>query len=463
MVTNYLSKIYILFIFISTFGCETPKHLTKKGNKLLEKEFYYDACTYYFKALNKNSVFIKAKEGLKDAGEKQIDTYLDNFFRNKSYGNKRRAIYNYLDAVKLKDKIETYSINIEISQMYRRDFNTLLDEYVEKSYNNALEFLNNENFPEAEEIFHEISILKPNFRDVNSMKDIATYEPIYRKANELLEIKKFRSSYYEFDKIPLNYKKCREKKNLAQNEAMYSIAILKFENHTTSTGLENSISSQIVDKLISINNPFLKIVDRRLTNTIINEQILGMSGQVKEKTNAKAGELIGAKAVLSGNLANCNQTQIPLEKIFKKGWFRTIKTIYNEDKTKSYDTTLEKIKYNIIKGSNNVEIGFNFQLTSTESGEILISKLINKSKKDEVYYAQSNLDYRKIFPGNWIWQNRKSSDDYISSSKSEKRALDRLFRSKKNLLSIDQLTNNIVNQITNQVTQQINNYNPEND
>mgnify|MGYP007000319190 len=143
--------------------------------------------------------------------------------------------------------------------------------------------------------------------------------------------------------------------------------------------------------------------------------------------------------------------------------FRTIKTIYNEDKTNSYDTTFEKIKYNIIKGNNNVEIGFNFQLTSTESGEILISKLINKSKKDEVYYAQSNLDYRKIFPGNWIWQNRKSSDDYISSSKSEKRALDRLFRSKKNLLSTDQLTNNIIKQITNQVTQQINNYNPEND
>ena len=51
----------------------------------------------------------------------------------------------------------------------------------------------------------------------------------------------------------------------------------------------------------------------------------------------------------------------------------------------------------------------------------------------------------------------------LSTSKSEKRSLERLFRSKKNLLSIDDLTNRIINQITNQVTQKINDYNPEND
>ena len=456
-------NIYILIFIICILSCETPKHLTKKGNKLLEKEFYYDACSFYFKALNKNRSFIKAKEGLKTAGESQIDSYLDNFFKNKSYGNKRKAIYNYLDADKLKNRIEIYGINIEIPQMYIEDFNNLLNDYVENSYNSATEFLKNEKFSDAEKLFHEISLLKPNFRDVNSMKDIATYEPIYRNAIHLLEVGKFRAAYYEFDKIPLNYKKCKDQKSLAQNKAMYSIAILKFENHTSTSGLENSISSQIIEKLISKRNPFLKIVDRRLTNSIINEQILGMSGQVKSETNARAGELIGAKAVLSGNLATCNKTQNPIEKIVKKGWLRNIKTIYNEDETKTYDTTYEKIKYNIIKGSNSVDIGFNIQLTSTESGEILISKLINKSEKDQIYYAQSSLDYRKIFPGNWIWQNKKSSDDFISTSKSEKRSLERLFRSKKNLLSIDELTNRIINQITNQVTQKINDYNPEND
>ena len=47
-------------------------------------------------------------------------------------------------------------------------------------------------------------------------------------------------------------------------------------------------------------------------------------------------ELIGAKAVLSGNLSTCNQTQIPQKNIQKRVVQKLIKTIYNEDKKQSH-------------------------------------------------------------------------------------------------------------------------------
>ena len=115
----------ILLFFLNS--CETPKHLTKKGDKYSNQELYIDACSQYIKALNKKRNFLKAKEGLQFAGNKQIDIYLDNFFKNKSFGKKREAIYLYRKAVLLNQKLKNYAIDIYIPQNYTLDYNLLVD------------------------------------------------------------------------------------------------------------------------------------------------------------------------------------------------------------------------------------------------------------------------------------------------------------------------------------------------
>ena len=55
------------------------------------------------KALNKKRDFIDAKEGLRSSGQKQVNTYLDEFFKTKNFGDKRAAIYHYINADDLKE------------------------------------------------------------------------------------------------------------------------------------------------------------------------------------------------------------------------------------------------------------------------------------------------------------------------------------------------------------------------
>ena len=448
----------LLFVLNS---CETPKHLTKKGDKYSNQELYIDACSQYIKALNKKRNFLKAKEGLQFAGNKQIDIYLDNFFKNKSFGKKREAIYLYRKAVLLNQKLKKYSINIDIPQKYTVDYNLLVDEYVETSYNKAVKLLDKEDFTNSESLFKEISKLKPNYKDVNNMKDIATFEPIYRNGNKLLELEKFRAAYYQYDKIPLNYKECNDRKNMALEAGLITIAILKFENATYHYGVESAVSAMVTEELMKLNNPFVKLVDRKLTNTIINEQILGLSGHVAEGTSAQAGKLIGAKAVISGKVVSYTKKYNPIEKTVTKGWLMKRVKKFDSDNKKYYDTTYEKIKYNICQGNSSVDIGFHYQLTSTESGEILYTKLINLNKRDKVHFAESNYNNKNIYPGNWKSQTKKYSSDFISDSRSEKRSLNTLFKSKKNLLSTDQMSNMLYKSIAKKVSNQINNYNPE--
>ena len=61
---------------------------------------------------------------------------------------------------------------------------------------------------------------------------------------------------------------------------------------------------------MKLNNPFIKLVDRTYTKSFIDEQIMGLSGQVAENTNAQAGELIGAKAIISGKLVSFSKQKI---------------------------------------------------------------------------------------------------------------------------------------------------------
>tara|TARA_B100000963_G_scaffold271181_1_gene239363 strand:- start:5386 stop:6810 length:1425 start_codon:yes stop_codon:yes gene_type:complete len=462
---NSFSKIFFLMLVVLPFvSCETPKSLTNKGNKFANKNLLQDANSHYMKALDKKSDFIPAKEGLKSTGQKQINIYLDDFFKSKNFGDNRAAIYHYRDANEMKEKLKRYNIDINIASTYTDDYNSLVDDYVSTTYFEAMNLLDNENFPESEKLLNEVALLKPNFKDVNNLKNVATYEPIYRKANEFLEIEKFRSAYFEYNKIPESYQKTQQRKKMALEAGQFTIAIVEFQNSTRQKGGESAISAQLSDKIMKLNNPFIKLVDRTYTQSFIEEQILGLSGQVSQNTNAQAGKLVGVKSIISGKLVTFSKQKNPIVTTEKKAWAERKVRKYDKETDKYfYETVYDKIKYKEFKGNNSVQISFQFQLISTESGEILLTKLINLSRRDEVHFAESNINYKNILPGNWRWQTKQSPNDIVETSYSQKRALRNLFKNKKNLLSVNDLANEIYEEIATEISHMVNNYNPENE
>ncbi len=462
---NYLLKfIYPLLPLFFVISCDTPKSLTNKGNKFAEKKLYQEANAQYMKALNKKENFIDAKEGLRSSGQKEVNTYLDDFFKTKNFGDIKAAIYHYRNANKAKSLIESYKIDINIPISYTNDYNNLVNDYVNNIYTLAMDMLKQENFSESEKLLKEIALLKPGYKDVDNLKNIATFEPIYRKANEFLELEKFRSAYYNYDKIPDSYQETKQRKKLALESGLFTIAIVEFQNATRQSGGESAISAFTSNKILNLNNPFVKLVDRTYTQSFINEQIMGLNGQVAQNTNAQAGELIGAKAIITGKLVSFSKQKKPISVNEKKAWAeRKVRKYNNETEKYFYETVYDKIKYKEYIGSNSVQIGFQFQLISTESGEILLTKLINLSLSDEVHFAESNVNFRNIVPGNWRWQSKESPNDIIENSYIQKRALRQLFKNKKNLMTVNDLANNVYQDIATEVSQMVNNYNPENE
>ena len=102
------------------------------------------------------------------------------------------------------------------------------------------------------------------------------------------------------------------------------------------------------------------MVDRSLTTTILNEQVLSLSGQVSESTATSAGNLIGAKTILSGNLITFDKNSKKLKETSKKH------SENNQEKNEEtgtfyYETTYDKVRYKEYYGKNEVSVGFQYQ------------------------------------------------------------------------------------------------------
>ena len=461
---NKLYFAFLLFLSFSIISCNGVKSLTKKGDKAFEKSQFEKAVELYFSALEKDNEYSLAKTGLKNSGQRLVNNHLDQFFKTKNFGENRKAIYHYRDASRLSERCSRMNVSLDIPTQYTSDYNILTNKYVADQYDKGMKLLQNEAFLEAEQTFKEIKLLKPNYKDVDDLERVAEFEPKYRMAISYLQNDKFRSAYAQFNKIASNYKDTKDKKQLCLEAGMITIGFVDFKNGTRNKGGEAAISAYLFNELTKLNNPFIKVIDRSLTSTIIDEQVLALSGQTSESTSANAGQLIGAKAILSGNLITYSKKSDKLSETIKKAWFERLIKKYNEETEKHfYEKEYDKVKYKEYYGMNQVSIGFQYQLTSTETGEILLNGIIKLNESDMVNFATANVNYNKLMPGNWKWQNKAHEDDFVSSNISEKRNLRNLFKNKKSLLTIDQLNDKIYKSTSSQISGEINNYNPENE
>ncbi len=455
--------IYLACIFASILmSCNSVKSLTKKGDKAFEKEQYEKAVVLYFDALQKDNSYELAKVGLKKGGQRLVNNHLDLFFKTKNFGENRKAIYHYRDALQMFEKCARINVSLGIPTQYTNDYNSLVNSYVDSQYTKGMQLLQDEEFIKSENIFKEIKVLKPNYKDIDDLQRVAEFEPKYRLAISFLQNEKYRSSYAQFQKIPSNYKDTKAKKQLCLDAGTLTIGFVEFKNGTRNKGGEAAISAHLFDQLTKLKNPFIKVIDRSLTSTIIDEQVLALSGQTSEATSASAGELIGAKAILSGNLITYSKKSEKVKETLKKAWKeRQIKKYNKETEKYFYETEYDKVKYKEFYGMNQVSLGFQYQLTSTETGEILLTGIVNLSESDEVNYATSGVNYKKLVPGNWKYQNKSHENDIVSTSISKKRNLRKLFTNKKTLKTTEQLRDVLYKSTASKVSNKINLYNPE--
>ena len=281
-------------------------------------------------------------------------------------------------------QVNNVNVKLDIPSYYEDYYKEMKTLYIHELYETAQADLDNEKFKDAEEKLKEIQKLEPSFKDVTELTTFAFVEPKYRIGLRAFDNHEYRKAYFLFEEIVNasgDYKESKALMAIAKENAQYTIGILKFENATSIGGIESALSASIVRDLKSLNDPFLVVIDRSNTDKLISEQKLGMTGIIDQSTTAQAGELLGAKAILAGRVVSAEKKSGKLLKRSKTGYLG--KPVYkvNPETGKKYrDMVYSKVYYYEYEQVNKVNYTFQYQLISTETGEILISDLVEKKR-----------------------------------------------------------------------------------
>ena len=437
--------------------------MTKKAFAFEQQEMYSEAANYFLDALRRKHSNIDAAMGLKRTGQLVLDDKLAVFFKAHTGNEYKTAVYSYIAAQDWKSNASEYKVNLDIPVYYQDYYASNLESYLGDVYDRALTHLDKEEFKLGLDYLDEILSLNPAYNDVSELKTYARLEPIYRKATTALDQKKHRKAYYLFSKT-ISYKDSKDLKEFALKEAQFPIAMLPFENATSSANAHKGFESQFLNLFINNKNPFIKIIDRVHIQTILNEQELGLSGLVDSQTAARAGDLFGAKALLVGRLVSLDTKRKLPKASKKKGWEMYKQKQYNSS-TKEYETVTKykKVYYQEYQGNNSVTITVEYKLISTETGEILATNLITDKREDFVNYITFDGNTKNLYSGSWDYKLIANETDLVNKSYSDRKKIQNLLKANKNLRSTEDLKNVALKNVSSSAVAEINAYNPEED
>jgi hypothetical protein len=459
ILTRHIVCISLLAIVLT--GCAS-RRFARLALKSEQAGLYEDAAEYYLKSVQANRNNIESKIGAKKTGQISLDRKLSEFSAAYASGQNKNAVYFYLNAKKYQEKFQYGGIELDMPPSYEEQYNESKKIHVEEKYKVGVKLLQEEKFNESEPIFKEIMQLENNYKDVKDLFKTAHYEPIYRQAKNDYENKTYRKAYYQFNTIVneiTDYKEAVQYRQDALNSATFTIWVRDFESAGDPL-LASRMKNSIISRIKNSGNPFIKIVDNVNVPNPLNDPSLNLSGG---KFRHIANERIpsSVKAILTGKVMNSRISRGTLQNNTAKGYLKQTRQTTNSAGQTVNVVDYKKIEYYIYNQSADASCILKYQLTATETGEVLVTDEIETRESDAIRYASYDGDHKNVVPGFWKWKNLDSKEDNVKSNQAEVRNLQDLFTSRRQLKSTDELISEMLESSSMRAGQKIVDYNPE--
>lgn len=383
-------------------ACSGSKPLAKKAAKLDAAGMYAEAADMYLQSVMRNTRNVDAKIGLKKTGQMLLNDKLGEFFKAFSVGDsKEQAVNAYLNAKAYADRVGQYGVVLDVPANYTSDFQQVKGEYLVQLYDQGQALMDKQDFKGAEAVFGKIGALEPGYKDAGNLQNIAYLEPLYRSGREALEQGRYRKAFTDLARVlekDGGYKDASALRDQAQEKGRYAIAVLPFGGSKKDQAAR--VQAYATTALTEVNDPFLKVVDRENIKRILEEQRLGMTGVVDEASAVSAGKLLGAQAVLMGELIDYREEVGQLRRSTKDGFesYQVKQADPNNPGQFMLVTKYKPVKYTEYYQENKVIVSFSYKLVSLETGEVLLSRVVDQTKDDHAYYAAYEGNREALMP-----------------------------------------------------------------
>jgi hypothetical protein len=376
-------------------------------------------------------------------------------------GIDRDVVYSYIDAKQYLEKVNATGVSLSLAESSRGYYEEAKTRYLESLVYDARLLLDEEKFSESESKFNEIKRIEPNYSGIDEHMKITQSEPIYRQAKQNLEAGLYRKAYNSFNSIITKYGLYKDSKDLreeALTKATLTLTIGQFDNRTRVNNANLIIESTISTAISNIKSPFFKLVDTKNTLQFINQQVQARS----TGSDIQVGQILAAKAIVNGMVIKFDAKDNRAESEVKRGY--TKEEITKKDKVTGQETKevkYHKVTYIETQNTNTAYISIQYQLSSTETGAILVSDALNITKTDKMHYAIFNGEDNKLVPGYWEHIDKESAKDRIDDNPIAVEAIRKLLKAKQSIKSAEALKDEALAEISAKVAQKIERYNPE--
>lgn len=398
--TYLRNALYTLLCVVLISSCTTSKSLMKDGLKYQQTGMNLEAVNAFKSSLSKNMNNMVSREGLERAGQSVLNGYLDEFNRNAMMNRTKESVYAFKKAQSFNAEVKKFGVDLTIPDHYYQSYASTEESYLSGRYEEGIAKLEVDDFIGSKAIFDEILSIHPGYRDVESLKGTSVLEPKYRRALEEMDQGEFRRAYYTFDNIlkTSSYKDAGTLRKQCIEQGTFVMAILPFENHTGQPSASGKVQAYALDRLVNMNNPFLRVVDRQNLNQVLAEQNFSLSGVIDGNTAVEVGNLVGAKALLIGEVMDYREEMGKMRRVQMNGYESYTIKEKGEDGQEKISTRYKPVVYNQYSDKNRVSLSFHMKLISLETGEVLLSDVIEKQFNDEIAFATYNGDSNKLFP-----------------------------------------------------------------
>lgn len=453
--------IILLSVAVAFTGC-VSKRLAKRGLKFEQAGMYDMAADMFYQSIKANHKNVDAAVGLKKNGQRVLDDKTHEVSKSYFDGDDKQTVYSYLDAKAYHQKIAEVGVNLDLSRTAKSYFEEAKPRYLESIYNEARILLDEENFRESEAKFAEIKSIDPDYQGIDEHMKVSKAEPIYREGLNYLTNEQYRKAYYSFNSILDNlgnYKDTKDLKDEALLRAMITISIRDFENRTRQNDLTLIVESKVENAINSLQNPFIKVIDTKNIDQFIDQQAQGTA----IGSDIEVGNILAAKAILNGTILRHNLSRGKVNKTEKRGYIKEVVTTKDRASgTEREETKYHKVVYHEVTQENSATLSFQYRLSSTETGTVLVSDALNLKQTDKVHYVIFDGDKSKLVPGHWEHQRKDSPRDKIEDKYSAVRALQRLVDANREIKSVETLQKVILDDVARKVASNIDMYNPDN-
>ncbi|MBM3170957.1 MAG: hypothetical protein FJZ75_05025 [Bacteroidetes bacterium] len=393
---------FLLFALVFGSSCSVSSQSVKQAKSLEQEGNIRAAATAYHQFLFRKPGHKDARLGLQRTGQRVLDELLGNFWVKYNLEDYSSAVLSYQEAQEFERQIAGVQIQLLWPDHYKSYYAEALGKEVDAWFAQSAQAIDAGDYTKARNLLRNIESKKPDYEGIRELKLAIEVDPWYRNGMTAMQAGQAGKAMEWFVKVNERAPEYRDLRQLiaelnAKNKRV--IAVLPFQEQKKVRRIATEFGEQVVNALLNLNNPLIQLIDRENVEQILQEQRMGLSGLIDEKTASRAGMLLGGNAVLIGSVVHVSEDEPALQRETKSAFLRERYTFRDQRTGLSRaDVRFTPVNYIEVKAQRTITLTFKYRLMDVESGTILDSDVITRSATHQVFYAETSMPVDQLSP-----------------------------------------------------------------